>query len=39
VLELDVSKYNIIVTRAQLVGRYEFGDSVKGWSVGIAVSF
>jgi hypothetical protein len=38
-LELDVSKYDIIVTRARLVGRYKFGDNVKGWSVGFAVSF
>ena len=38
-LELDVSKYDIIVTRARLVGRYKFGDNVQGWSVGLAVSF
>jgi len=38
-LELDVSKYDIIVTRARLVGRYKFGDNVTGWSVGFAVSF
>jgi len=38
-LELDVSKYDIIVTRARLVGRYKFGDNVQGWSVGFAVSF
>jgi hypothetical protein len=38
-LELDVSKYDIIMTRARLVGRYKFGDNVTGWSVGFAVSF
>ena len=38
-LELDVSKYDIIVTRARLVARYKIGDNVKGWSVGFAISF
>lgn len=38
-LELDTSKYDVFVTRARLVGRYKFGDNVKGWSVGFAVSF
>ena len=23
----------------RLVGRYKFGDNVKGWSVGMAISF
>ena len=38
-LELDVSKYDTIVSRLRLVGRYKFGDNVTGWSVGFAVSF
>lgn len=38
-LELDSSKYDIIVTRAQLVARYKFGKNVEGWSVGFAISF
>lgn len=38
-LELDTSKYDMIVTRARLVARYKFGDNVKGWSLGFAVSF
>jgi hypothetical protein len=38
-LELDSSKYDIIVTRTRLVGRYKFGENVRGWSVGLAVSF
>ncbi|MDQ8037493.1 MAG: hypothetical protein REI12_08730 [Pedobacter sp.] len=38
-LELDSSKYNVIVTRTRMVFRYQFGDHVEGTSVGIAVSF
>lgn len=38
-LELDSSKYDIIVTRTRLVARYKFGENVRGWSVGFAVSF
>jgi hypothetical protein len=38
-LELDSSKYDIIVTRTRLLMRYKFGDGVQGWSVGLAVSF
>jgi hypothetical protein len=38
-LELDTSKYDTIVTRARMVARYKFGDNVKGWSLGFAVSF
>jgi hypothetical protein len=38
-LELDSSKYDVIVTRTRLVGRYKFGENVRGWSVGFAVSF
>jgi hypothetical protein len=38
-LELDVSKYDMIVSRLRLVGRYKFGDNVQGWSVGMAISF
>lgn len=38
-LELDVSKYDSIVSRLRMVGRYKFGDNVTGWSVGFAVSF
>jgi len=37
--ELDSSEYNIIVTRTRLLGRYKFGDNVRGWSIGIACSF
>jgi hypothetical protein len=38
-LELDSSKYDIIVTRTRLVARYKFGENVRGWSVGFAISF
>lgn len=38
-LELDSSKYNIIVTRTRLVFRYQFGKNVEGTSVGFAMSF
>lgn len=38
-LELDSSKYDIIITRTRLVGRYMFGENTQGFSVGLAVSF
>jgi len=38
-LELDSSKYDMIITRTRLVLRYKFGQDVRGWGVGLAVSF
>jgi hypothetical protein len=38
-LELDSSKYDMIVTRTRLIARYKFGENVSGWSVGFAISF
>lgn len=38
-LELDSSKYDIIVTRTRLVARYMFGQKTQGYSLGLAVSF
>jgi hypothetical protein len=38
-LELDSSKYDIHVTRTRLMARYKVGENVRGWSVGLAVSF
>jgi hypothetical protein len=38
-LELDSSAYDIIVTRWRMVMRYTVGESVHGWSLGLAVSF
>jgi len=38
-LELDSSAYDIYVTRARVVGRYVFGQNIRGFSIGLAVSF
>jgi len=38
-LELDSSAYGISVTRTRLMARYKVGENVRGWSVGLAVSF
>lgn len=38
-MEIDSSKYDIIVTRTRLVARYMFGENVDGYSLGLAVSF
>ena len=38
-LELDSSKYDMIVTRTRLVARYKFGENVRGYSIGFAISF
>jgi len=38
-LELDSSKYDMIVTRTRLVARYKFGEGVRGWTIGLAMSF
>jgi hypothetical protein len=38
-LELDSTKYDIVVTRTRLMLRYKFGEGVEGWSVGLAISF
>jgi len=38
-LELDSSAYDIGVTRTRLMFRYKAGEHVRGWSVGLAVSF
>jgi hypothetical protein len=38
-LELDSSAYDITVTRTRLMARYKVGENVRGWSVGLAVSF
>lgn len=38
-LEVDSTAYTEWITRTRLVGRYVFGNNVKGASVGIAVSF
>jgi hypothetical protein len=38
-LELDSSACDIYVTRARVVGRYVFGQDIRGASVGLAISF
>jgi len=38
-LEFDSSKYKAVVTRTRLVGRYAFGQNVRGFAIGLAVSF
>ena len=37
--ELDLSKYNLLVNRARVVGRCVFGNNISGWSISFAVSF
>ena len=38
-LELDSSAKDIWVTRWRTVARYKFGPDMRGWSIGLAVSF
>ncbi|HEU4351524.1 MAG TPA: autotransporter domain-containing protein [Burkholderiales bacterium] len=38
-LELDSTKYDVIVDRTRLLVRYKIGNNVTGWAVGLAVSF
>ena len=38
-LELDSSKYPIVITRTRAIVRYVFGHNVHGVSLGLAVSF
>jgi uncharacterized OsmC-like protein len=36
---VDLSAYGITVTYARLMARYQIGEHVQGWSIGLAVSF
>jgi hypothetical protein len=38
-LELDSSAHNGFVTRWRAVARYKFGPDLRGWSLGLALSF
>lgn len=38
-MELDSSKYDIIVSRTRLVARYMFSHNTSGYSIGLAMSF
>lgn len=38
-LELDSSKYDILISRTRLVARYMFSHNTSGYSIGLAMSF
>jgi hypothetical protein len=38
-LELDTSAFDRWATRWRLVGRFRFGENVRGWGVGLGISF
>ena len=38
-LELDTSALEGIATRWRLIGRFRFGENVRGWGVGLGISF
>ena len=38
-LELDTSALERIATRWRLIGRLRFGENVRGWGVGLGISF
>jgi hypothetical protein len=38
-IEFDSSAYDILVTRTRLVARWAFGENVRGFAVGLAMSF
>jgi autotransporter-like protein len=38
-LELDTGVYGIVVTRARLMVRYQVGEHVRGWSLGLGINF
>lgn len=38
-LEFDSSAYDIIVSRTRLVARWAFGENVRGFAIGLAMSF
>ncbi|EAX5652768.1 hypothetical protein BBY84_22630 [Salmonella enterica] len=38
-IELDSSKYPVLITRTRLVARYMFGNDTSGYGVGLAMSF
>jgi hypothetical protein len=38
-LELDASALDRIATRWRLIGRFRFGENVRGWGVGLGISF
>ena len=38
-LELDSSKYDIVINRTRVVARYMFGNNTTGYGIGMAISF
>lgn len=38
-LELDSSKYPVLISRTRLVARYMFGNNTTGYGIGLAMSF
>ena len=38
-IELDTSALDRIATRWRLIGRFRFGQNVRGWGVGLGISF
>lgn len=38
-IEFDSSAYPVVITRTRIVGRYVFGENVRGFSLGLAASF
>jgi hypothetical protein len=38
-LEFDSSAYDIIVSRTRLVARWAFGENIRGFAIGLAMSF
>jgi hypothetical protein len=38
-IELDASALDRIATRWRLIGRFRFGENVRGWGVGLGISF
>jgi hypothetical protein len=38
-LEFDSSKYGGLISRTRIVARYAFGQNVRGFAIGLAVSF
>jgi hypothetical protein len=38
-LELDTSALDGIASRWRLIGRFRFGENVRGWGVGLGISF
>jgi len=38
-LEVDIGEWDTYASRVRLIGRFRFGEDVRGWSVGLGISF